>query len=565
MVWLRLHVSNLCNFACPNCHVFELTDNQRPYKVMTYEVAEQALITFCKEMGQAGQSQIRISIYGGETLANKKVIKALIEKFGSRWRDLELFWVLNTNGSLLTEEDVLFFVKHEVDIHISCDGKEEVHNRARPDKVGRGTFKRVEAAFELLKRHQASRQINSYTMPENVNHLKDLVDLAVEQDISRIYLDAFYSENMLDPQRFYRKYKEVYYYGLQKGVTITGPWHTILTNIMEKRSQRDREELFFATDVNVDGTFYLSYFPLTKRSNWPLAELAGFFSSSVYKKICKQALAFYDQSCAQCPLRETCFGRAIQQVHYHVEKEEGYEVNCEFTRRWISTLTKPTYYFELEQAIVFSQYPEENAKVFLKKLKKNLLVLQKTFGPPSEKIRIVLYDNQDDFEFQTSRLNLPSWVRGVAVRPGTYFQVGETASETLIHELTHLFLWQKSSADLPPWVSEGICEYMRSPKSNQQVLKKISRKKSLRSLKDLSQQEDLSFLALDADPTETNICYQQSQNMIHFLVNRHGWSQVLKLLSHRDEPFSRRFKKVYGFSLSQFETDWSDYFQKRTG
>jgi len=560
MVWLRLHVSNLCNFACPHCHVFELTDNQRPYKVMTYEVAEQALTSFCHEMKQLGQKQIRVSIYGGETLANKKVIKRLIETHGSQLQGLELSWVVNTNGSLLTEEDALFFLQHDVDIHISCDGKERVHNLTRPDKVGKGTFHKVAAAFALLKKHGVSRQINSYTMPENVDHLKDIVDLAVEQGVSRIYLDAYYSPEMLAPQHFYHKYKEVYYYGMQKGVTITGPWHTILNNIMENRSQREREELFWATDVNVDGTFYMSYFPLTKKLNWPLSDLRGFYQSDLYKKLRRQALAYYDQSCASCPLRETCYGRAIQQVHYHLEGEGTVEINCEYTRRWISSLTKPVYHFDLKQALVFSQFPEEVARPFLRQLKKDLAALEKIFGPPQENIRIVLYENVDDFRIQTNEMNLPSWVRGVAVRPGSYFQVGVETTSALIHELTHLFLWQKFREDLPAWVSEGICEFVRSPASNRRVLKKLAGTKSLRSLKELSQKSELAFLQMDPDVVDKNVCYQQSRNMVHFLVRRHGWPSVMELLRGSRVSFSTNFKQIYGYPLQQFEAEWRKHF-----
>jgi molybdenum cofactor biosynthesis enzyme MoaA len=48
MPWLRLHITNLCNFNCPGCHVFKISENKVLATNMPFEVAEKGLINFAK-------------------------------------------------------------------------------------------------------------------------------------------------------------------------------------------------------------------------------------------------------------------------------------------------------------------------------------------------------------------------------------------------------------------------------------------------------------------------------------------------------------------------------------
>ena len=79
MNWLRLHVSNVCNFKCPNCHVFEMTDNIHPSKLMSENTLIESVKIVSEHILKSNQSYLIISLYGGETLANKKVIRKTIQ------------------------------------------------------------------------------------------------------------------------------------------------------------------------------------------------------------------------------------------------------------------------------------------------------------------------------------------------------------------------------------------------------------------------------------------------------------------------------------------------------
>lgn len=60
---------------------------------------------------------------------------------------------LQTNGTLLTDEWCEFLHKHNFMVGISLDGPQEVHDRYRYDRTGKGTFDRVMRGLRLLQKH----------------------------------------------------------------------------------------------------------------------------------------------------------------------------------------------------------------------------------------------------------------------------------------------------------------------------------------------------------------------------------------------------------------------------
>jgi uncharacterized protein len=189
--WLRLHVSNLCNYACPNCHVFSLVDNELPAKQMKIETMAEAIETYTQILYERNVRWLRISIYGGETFLNKKAVFATVERFGLSHNGVDIEWVMNTNGSLITDEDIEIVKRLKIDLHISCDGGESIHNQTRPSKNKKPAFDYLMNALGLVKKHKLSVQINSYVMPQNIDTLREIIDIARAHGVHRIYLDHF--------------------------------------------------------------------------------------------------------------------------------------------------------------------------------------------------------------------------------------------------------------------------------------------------------------------------------------------------------------------------------------
>ena len=60
---------------------------------------------------------------------------------------------LQTNGTLITEEWCDFIKRRGVKMSVSLDGPQHIHDRARVDRAGKGTFERVMRGIELLQKH----------------------------------------------------------------------------------------------------------------------------------------------------------------------------------------------------------------------------------------------------------------------------------------------------------------------------------------------------------------------------------------------------------------------------
>ena len=66
---------------------------------------------------------------------------------------------LQTNGTLLTDEWCRFLKKHNFMVGISLDGPQEIHDRYRRDRKGRGTFEQVMRGLRLLQKHKVEYNV----------------------------------------------------------------------------------------------------------------------------------------------------------------------------------------------------------------------------------------------------------------------------------------------------------------------------------------------------------------------------------------------------------------------
>lgn len=340
MAYIRLNISNLCNFSCKYCHVFNITKNKLPPKVMDYETIEFAIENFIKILKKYDENFLLISIYGGETLINKKNLFKAIEKYDNKYSDVTISWRVNTNGSLLTEEVADFFKVHNIDVHLSVDGFEETHNKNRVDKFGKGTFDRVEKALDLIKQKGLKAQINSFVFPENIDKLPELIDLAKSFNINRIYLDLFYDTQNRDISPFIiaKKYFKAYKYGRENGISISGPWMKIFKRHFKKGSSSNKAPVI---NVTVDGKFLFNIRPTMtpldlKHLNYDDLKDAYTMASSQLDKIT-------EGNCRFCFLRKCCKGSMINQFQYHTKLNEGWEKACISTREIVKLIKKQTW------------------------------------------------------------------------------------------------------------------------------------------------------------------------------------------------------------------------------
>ncbi|MDC8758313.1 radical SAM protein [Janthinobacterium fluminis] len=161
-VYVILKITERCNLACPYCYVFFSDDKTfeiHPATILDDTV--DGLIVFLHEaIRNSGIRHVHIGLHGGEPLLLKK---PAFRKMCTRLRTAldpvcALQLSIQTNGVLIDPEWVDVFAAHGVNVGISFDGTEEIHNRTRVTKKGRGTYAESRRGWNMIvEAHQAGR------------------------------------------------------------------------------------------------------------------------------------------------------------------------------------------------------------------------------------------------------------------------------------------------------------------------------------------------------------------------------------------------------------------------
>ena len=188
---LCLHVAHTCNLNCAYCFA-----SQGKYHgdraVMSFEVGKQALDFLMDHSGS--RRNLEVDFFGGEPLMNWEVVKRLVAyaRGVERERGKHFRFTLTTNGMLLDDE-VIDFANREMDnVVLSLDGRREIHDAARVDYAGRGSYDRVVPRFQKLV---ASRKRGTYYIRGTFTHRNP----DFTQDLFHMADDLGFTELSMEP------------------------------------------------------------------------------------------------------------------------------------------------------------------------------------------------------------------------------------------------------------------------------------------------------------------------------------------------------------------------------
>ena len=133
---LILKPSHRCNFNCTYC--YDRFERSKDSHVMPMEECIQVL-----EMAYKENPKMEIIWHGGEPLV---LGKEYLDTVMSHFPKDSFFWSIQTNGSLIDDEWVEIFKKHNVHVGISWDGV--THNMTRNNL-------NIQKVFNLFKEHDA--------------------------------------------------------------------------------------------------------------------------------------------------------------------------------------------------------------------------------------------------------------------------------------------------------------------------------------------------------------------------------------------------------------------------
>ena len=159
-----------CNLACKYCYYLE--KNKLYPTAQRHLMSDEMLEQFTREYIEAQtMNQVLFTWHGGEPLLRsidfyRKALSLQQKYAGGRRIDN----VIQTNGTLLTDEWCEFFAQNHWLVGISIDGPQPVHDHYRLTAAGKPSWKKVMQGIKLLKKHgvewNAMAVVNAY----NANH-----------------------------------------------------------------------------------------------------------------------------------------------------------------------------------------------------------------------------------------------------------------------------------------------------------------------------------------------------------------------------------------------------------
>ena len=163
---LALSLTGSCNFACRYCYASEHDRSK-----MTIDTAIKAL-KLTSEM----DDKFVLQFTGGEPLLNYECLKQVVEYVVKE--KLPAVMQLQTNGSLLNDENANFLYKNKVAIGVSLDGKPQVNDKLRLRADGSGATNDILRGIEVLKRNNIATGITCVVTEDNVGELDGIVEFA---------------------------------------------------------------------------------------------------------------------------------------------------------------------------------------------------------------------------------------------------------------------------------------------------------------------------------------------------------------------------------------------------
>lgn len=154
-------------------------------KIMSSDTVGAVIDSVYNHCKEHSIEEFLFGFHGGEPLlAGKNFIKSFVKKCSQKFKNeqIRIYFTIQTNGTLLSDEWCKLLSDLNVHIGISIDGNKNENDKFRVDHSGRGSYDRVVKGIENLKKFNTFNKqveilsvINIATDPiDCYNHMKSL-------------------------------------------------------------------------------------------------------------------------------------------------------------------------------------------------------------------------------------------------------------------------------------------------------------------------------------------------------------------------------------------------------
>jgi len=147
----------ICNLDCHYCYYLS---KEKLYPGSRFRMSDDVLEEYLRQLLDT-ESDVTVAWQGGEPMMMgldffKRSIE-IVEKH--RRRGQRVAHTLQTNSTLVGDEWAAFLSEHGFLVGVSIDGPRDLHDAYRKDRRGEGSFDRVIAGYEMLRRHGVEMNI----------------------------------------------------------------------------------------------------------------------------------------------------------------------------------------------------------------------------------------------------------------------------------------------------------------------------------------------------------------------------------------------------------------------
>lgn len=152
-----IKVASRCNINCSYCYVYNMGDSG--WADMPHQISNETTEAVAHALSELRRMQDRpfaVVLHGGEPLLlGAKKLRRLISIIRSNLPP-ETAISLQTNGILINDEILDLCSETRTTVSVSIDGPRQVNDRNRVGHNGQGTYDKVLAGIEQLRRHRDS-------------------------------------------------------------------------------------------------------------------------------------------------------------------------------------------------------------------------------------------------------------------------------------------------------------------------------------------------------------------------------------------------------------------------
>ena len=346
---LILMFTDKCNLRCEYCFLRNEENRNENLGPMSLETGRKAVDLYWEMFNLSENSAVStIDFYGGEPLTNPNlmgVVKHIREKdeeFGVRTRIM-----VNTNGTLITEEFARKAKEYNLFIVVSLDGPKDVHDRYRKDWLGEGSYDGVIKGIGLLQKEGVETMISTVLTPSNLDSAKNILPIVRKLGVKKAIVSPIFGNSLGNynlKEEYYQKFaiaaKQYFEEAARNGIEE-----------LQIKAKMDSFDLgvpvISAPDIgsSIDGGNQIVIWPNSNVSlcevmmdltignlNTPIVELAENKNELVQKL--RKRLPEFNKECRDCKFAKMCGGEcaySAEEITGDVMRKDP--VSCEYNKK----------------------------------------------------------------------------------------------------------------------------------------------------------------------------------------------------------------------------------------